>query len=717
MVRENRFLQPKNLVSEPCYKKCPIANLWAGKGKRVNMSELRIESWSMPAADLGPENPLPPFRPTRELHTIEEAPGVPEEMLRNMTYGHVPNPLPYTLQDGYTRRRQLRDFRVAVLENEFLRATFLLELGGRLWSLVHKPSRRELLDVNPVFQPANLAIRNAWFSGGVEWNIGTIGHCVFTCSPLFAARVERDDGTPILRLYEWERMRQVPFQIDAYLPDGSPVLFVRLRIVNPHGREVPMYWWSNIAVPEASDTRVIVPADSAYTFGYERGKLLAVSIPTVDGTDVTYPTNLDRATDFFFHIPDGHRPWITALDREGKGLVQVSTERLKGRKLFLWGMGAGGRTWQAFLSEPGQAYIEIQAGLARTQAEHLPMPAGAEWSWLEAYGLMEADPAAVHGPDWARAWQCVEDALEQLVPRAALDAEFQRGEEFADKPPVELLQHGSGWGALERLRRKASGEPPFCSEGLVFDDESLAEEQAPWIGLLRAGAMPALEPDAEPRGLMVQTEWRELLEDAVNEGRGAGWLAWLHLGVMRHYAGDRDGARRAWERSLEQARTPWTLRNLAVLALEEERLDDAAELYVAACRMRPALVPLAVECGRSLIDADRPRQWLDLLAELPEPVRTVGRIRLLEAQAALAVGDFERVEAILAEKPVIEDLREGEKSLSHLWFDFHEQRLSAVENVPLDDALRARVRREFPVPKQLDFRMAGEPSRRSGGCT
>ena len=79
----------------------------------------------------------------------------------------------------------------------------------RLWSLVHKPSGRELLDVNPVFQLANLAIRNVWFSGVVEWNIGIIGHSPFACSPLFAARVERLDGTPILRMYEWERIRQV----------------------------------------------------------------------------------------------------------------------------------------------------------------------------------------------------------------------------------------------------------------------------------------------------------------------------------------------------------------------------------------------------------------------------------------------------------------------------------------------------------------------------
>ena len=168
------------------------------------MAELRIESWTMPGADLGPENPLPPLGAHQEAHIPQEIPGILQELLQNMAYGRVAGILPYTVQDGYTRDLRPRPFRVAVLENEILRATFLLELGGRLRSLVHKPSGRELLAANPIFQPANLAIRNAWFSGGVEWNVGLTGHCPFTCSPLFAARVQGEDGTPILRMYEWD---------------------------------------------------------------------------------------------------------------------------------------------------------------------------------------------------------------------------------------------------------------------------------------------------------------------------------------------------------------------------------------------------------------------------------------------------------------------------------------------------------------------------------
>lgn len=679
------------------------------------MTILRLSTYSMPAADLGPANPLPILRGERELHALEPGSNVPQAMVDSLIWGHPSSILPYTRQDGYDRERRPRDFRVAVLENETLRATFLLELGGRLWSLYHKPAGRELLSVNPVFQPANLAIRNAWFSGGVEWNIGIIGHTPFTCEPLFAGRVEGPDG-PVLRMYEWERVRQTPFQIDITLPDGSPVLLVRVRIVNPHDHDVPMYWWSNIAVPETSDTRVIVPAAEAYQFGY--GRLDVVPIPTSGGVDVSYPTHLPDACDFFFRLPDGQRPWITALDGAGRGLVQVSTDLLRGRKLFVWGMNPGGRRWQEFLSEPGQAYIEIQAGLPRTQMEYLRMPARTEWAWTEAYGLLEADAAAVHGADWAAAQREVESQLERLIPRARLDAELARWAALADVPPVELFQRGSGWGALERLRRAAAGEPPFCSPGLVFDDASLTAAQAPWLALLCDRTMPDADPGVAPTGFMGQAEWRDMLEGQANAGQpAANWLVWLHLGVLRYQTGDRTGAQRAWQTSLEHTRTLWALRNLGMLAWEQGDRTLAAHFYRAALDLQPALLPLLVECGALLIEAGRPAEWLARVAELPAAVRQDGRIRLLEARAALAAGDLATVEQILAERPVVADLREGDNALSDAWFEYHLQRLSAAERRPpdavgrcaADAALHARVRREFPVPADLDFRMRQEP--------
>lgn len=673
------------------------------------MSELRFEDLIIPGADLGPENPLPPLQRGTPRTPEAPYPGFSTEIMRNLAYGHPANYLPYTMQDRYGRRLTERPFKVAVLENEILRATFFLELGGRLRSLVHKPSGRELLECNPVFQPANLAIRNAWFSGGVEWNIGILGHHPFTCSPMFAGRGQTPDGTPVLRLWEWERLRQVPYQIDAFLPDGSPMLMVRVRITNPHESEVPMYWWSNTAVPESEETRVLVPADQAYSFGYGKSGPALLDIPMVQGTDVSYTTRHDKAVDFFFHIPDDRRRWVSALDGGGRGLVQTSTDLLKGRKLFLWGMNPGGRRWQEFLSVKGHQYLEIQAGLSRVQGEHLPMPAGAVWEWLEGYGLMEADPRLAHSSDWAAAWREVDARLEKLMPRQQLEAAFAATAAWVDAPPAEVLQHGSGWGALEQRRRQAAGQKPLAGPAIPFAAASMGPLQAPWCDLLTAGCLPEAEPRDEPTSYLVQPEWRERLEAAVAAGRGVHWYAWLHLGVMRYWAEDFAGARQAWEASLAARPNAWAARNLAVLAREEGRGMEAGNYYLQACRERPDVFPLAVECGQFLVDSGRAQDWLDLVCrELPEPVRSAGRIRLLEGQAALAVEDFARVDALLQEKLVIDDLREGERSLSHLWFAYHERRLSVQDKVAVDDALRERVRREYPVPEHLDFRMSND---------
>ncbi len=88
---------------------------------------------------------------------------------------------------------------------------------------------------------------------------------------------------------------------------------------------------------------------------------------------------------------------------------------------------------------------------------------------------------------------------------------------------------------------------------------------------------------------------------------------------------------------------------------------------------------MAAECGALLIEAGRPAEWLARVTELPAAVRQDGRIRLLEARAALAAGDLATVEQILAERPVVADLREGDNALSDAWFEYHLQRLSAAE--------------------------------------
>ena len=669
------------------------------------MSEMRVEELTIPAANLGPENPLPPIM----VADLPAAPAIdasvqPED-LDFMGWGRPPGLLPYRLQDGYDRNRRPRVFNVVVLENEHLRATFFPELGGRLWSLVHKSTGRELFSRNPVFQPGNLGLRNAWISGGVEWNLGWTGHWPYTCSPLFAARTELPDGTPALRMWEWERVRQVPLQIDAWLPEGSPVLLVRVAIRNPHRDIVPMYWWSNMAVEQHADTRVIVPAVSALIHDATVNTQFCIDVPChKDQPDSTYPGRCKAIKgDHFYCVPSGARPWIAAVEPSGHGLFQTSTRRLRGRKLFRWGTHAGGQRWQEWLKTP--PYIEIQAGLARTQSHHVPMPPNATWSWIEAYGNLAADPAAAHDTDWTKARQAAEASIESQIPAARLDALLRESEAWANVPPTSApFCRGSGWGALEVARRRSSGEAAMELPGVFFPADSMNGEQHDWTDLLETGHFPGGDPQSEPGNFMVQREWMDAIDKSLAQPGSRHWKALFHLGLMLWYHGRRDQAVAKWRESLRKAANPWAEYCLGVSKLPGQP-EKAARHFGRALAMRPDLTPLAIEWLSTLLKCGKPGRVLQAVKSLPEPMRQASRIRILAGRALLEVGKLKDLEALLREPLTIPDLREGETTTSDLWLAMHAKILAEARGVAVDDRLRAEAEALHPVPRHLDFRM------------
>ena len=79
-------------------------------------------------------------------------------------------------------------------------------------------------------------------------------------------------------MYEYERVRGLFYRVEAFLPDGATELYVRVRIDNARQQDTAVYWWSNMAVDERQDVRVLVPAAKAFRYGYG-GKLSKVPIP------------------------------------------------------------------------------------------------------------------------------------------------------------------------------------------------------------------------------------------------------------------------------------------------------------------------------------------------------------------------------------------------------------------------------------------------------
>ena len=597
-------------------------------------------------------------------------------------YGRLAGSWPYRQFSCYGRELREENEKAAILENDYLRAVFLPEYGGRLWSLWDKREDRNLLYTNEVLRFSNLAVRNAWFAGGVEWNVGVIGHSPFTTAPLFAARLKMPDGTPVLRMYEYERIRQVTWQMDFWLGENDRFLNARMRIVNFGETVTPMYWWSNIAVPEEKGGRILVPASEAFTF--RNWGVYKVPIPMVDGTDISHYENIPASVDYFFDIPDGAPKYIAHADASGYGLLHLSTDRLRSRKLFSWGSRPAADHWQEFLSDGNGRYVEIQAGLGKTQYGCIPMAPHTAWEWLERYGALQLEEKQLSLP-----FEAARDSLTEQIGRSAVYLsmnEVLRQTKSLAKQKAQSIWQGSGFGAMENQVRAFLGEDPV-SPHLDYGEPD--EEQKRWLSFLKTGRLHEPEITQRPDVFLCGAVWKEKLQETITGENRKNWYAHYHLGLFAFRDGDNQEARRELEASLALKKNPWALHGLAAVCLAEEKRSEAAQAMAEGIRMRREDLSYLKEGFRLLARCSAWEEILALYPQLSETMRADGRLRFYECLSLSETGDAERALALLEEDGglVPDDVREGETNLGGLWKKLQKELTG----------------KEAPVPYRYDF--------------
>lgn len=631
--------------------------------------QLEFKKRSIRAASLGETGSVPDLLGELILQNqLEFNLGEEEEIYEG--YGRRPNAYPYRQYNGYTRKISEREIQTAVLENDYLKAVFLPEYGGRLWELWDKKSDRNLLYTNDVLLFANLAVRNAWFSGGAEWNIGVIGHSPLTTELLYTAVTETEQKAPVLRMYEYERIRGVSYQMDFWLEEDSRFLNCRMRIANESREVIPMYWWSNIAVEEYDGGRIIVPAQEAFT--YSEGTVIKVPLPVVKGVDITDYKKIVKSTDYFFDIPKKSPKYIANVDRTGYGLLHLSTARLKSRKLFSWGSSDASDHWQEFLTDQAGRYIEIQAGLGKTQYGCLPMAPHTAWEWMEQYGAVQI-PEDILKQEYAKraeyvtaklcncdAWDCLEEKLVKTKPMA--------------RKKAELVFAGSGYGAL-----KEQGE---LTKHLKFTikEDSLKK----WQSFFATSVLHCPPPSQRPDEFLIDETNAAFLKESLKKNNRENWYAHYHMGLGHYVQGNYKKAKKELKKSLSLAENPWAFHALACVCLVLNEAEHAAEYIVKGMNMRQTDISYLKE-GFKILSLCRADQIICSFYEsLGQNEQEIAKIRFYYICSLHHLGRDKEAYRLLEENGglEIEDIREGEDSVAQLWSELHQNLYGEKKEIP-----------------------------------
>lgn len=258
---------------------------------------------------------------------------------------------PYSMQDNLLEETRVLDYRALHLENEYVHAIVLPELGGKLYSLYDKLGKREVFYRNNVVKYGLVARRGAWISGGIEFNFPK-GHTCLTVSPVLSELV--DGPVPAIRVGGLDRTSRMRWTVKLELLGASLVQQVVLE--NPTPVRQRHYFWSNSAVPATDDLHLVYPAAKARTGGGIH------PYPMKENVDLSWYRNHHHADDIFtLDVRDDF--FGCYYEEQEYGLVHWSDHhRDFGKKFFTWGTGDDGMRWVDLLTDDDGQYVELQAG-------------------------------------------------------------------------------------------------------------------------------------------------------------------------------------------------------------------------------------------------------------------------------------------------------------------------------------------------------------------
>ncbi len=258
-----------------------------------------------------------------------------------------------------------------VLENGYLRVTLLPRYGGRILSIVHKPTNQELLYQNPIGTPYlmgegifyydYLVIMGGIFPSfpdgehGRYWNQPYDLVVVSESKDAITVRMSRRDDlslvTGVPAKYDIGRT-DLLVELDVTLRAGSTSVELGTKLTNTRSQAIPKleYWTVTTLAPGSSPGSTAIPLNTRILAAMDKVHLLESSWSWFGSAEervsgeifkwknlASFKNWVDQGT--AFANPDYRANWSGLLnDDKGRGVVRVS-DNTKTPGLKLWTFG------------------------------------------------------------------------------------------------------------------------------------------------------------------------------------------------------------------------------------------------------------------------------------------------------------------------------------------------------------------------------------------
>ena len=336
--------------------------------------------------------------PTYEIGKAEKNPIFLEKRVYQGSSGVV---YPYPVVESIANEPTPHEWKVVMLENEYIKVMVMPELGGRIQMAYDKVKQRHFVYYNHVVKPALVGLTGPWISGGIEFNWPQ-HHRPSTYLPVDCDIVENEDGSVTVWVNEMERMFHQKGMAGFTLRPGCAYLEIQGRVSNRTPLPQTFLWWANPAVEVNDDYQSVFPPDVNAVF--DHGKRAVSSFPIATGTyyKMDYSAGVDISNYKNIFVPTSYMAVNSKYDFEGGyendtkgGMLHVASHHFSpGKKQWTWGNGDFGRAWDRNLTDPP---LPPEGGISG----HKPSPSGEkEGGYFRPYIELMAGVYTENQPDF-----------------------------------------------------------------------------------------------------------------------------------------------------------------------------------------------------------------------------------------------------------------------------------------------------------------------------